>query len=161
MDQHAAAMFVNQRGGNEHEDDCLHAWEAMKILPVQTSKMKTTEAFSGLPGPRGIIVGSLCQSTNRRLAVSCKGDFPFPFQASDQFSESEVTVNMQMIDFYCRKCQKSMHARYELTGDDNAPVLEGLIISCSTRKCTRVATLKDFTEKRIRSMVNTQGKCFI
>jgi hypothetical protein len=51
---------------------------------------RTSEDFSELPAPRGNIVGSLCGSTNQRSAVSCKGDFPFPFQAFDQFIESEV-----------------------------------------------------------------------
>ena len=48
------------------------------------------EVFSELPGPRGIIVGSLCGSSNQRSAVTCEGDFPFPFQGRDHFCESEV-----------------------------------------------------------------------
>ena len=42
------------------------------------------EVFSEMSGPREHIVFSLCQSTNQRLAVTCKGDkFPFPFQVQN------------------------------------------------------------------------------
>lgn len=40
-----------------------------------------TEAFSKLLGPRSNIVGLLPQSNNYCSIVTCKGDFPFPFQA--------------------------------------------------------------------------------
>ena len=59
------------------------------LLSAQEEKLNI-EAFGELPGPRGIIVSSLCGSTNQRFAVICKGDFPFPFQTSDQIDESEV-----------------------------------------------------------------------
>ena len=53
------------------------------LLSAQEAQLNR-EVFSELPGPRGIIVSSLCGSTNQRFAVICKGDFPFPFQTSDQ-----------------------------------------------------------------------------
>lgn len=53
-----------------------------ELLSAQEEKLNR-EVFSELPGPRGIIVSSLCGSTNQRFAVICKGDFPFPFQTSD------------------------------------------------------------------------------
>jgi hypothetical protein len=37
-----------------------------------------------------------------RFAVICKGDFPFPFQTSDQIGELEVKSRMQAIDFFAR-----------------------------------------------------------
>ena len=40
-----------------------------------------TEAVSELLGPRSYIVGLLPQSNNHCSIVTCKGDFPFPFQA--------------------------------------------------------------------------------
>lgn len=52
------------------------------LLSEQEEKLNI-EAFSELPGPRDVIVSSLCGSTNQRLAVICKGDFPFPVQTSD------------------------------------------------------------------------------
>ena len=110
------------------------------LLSAQEEKLNT-EAFGELPVPRGIIVSSLCGSTNQRFAVICaigecshselaremsaeptvngqtclsvgKGDFPFPFQTSDQNNESEVKSRMQPIDFYCKKCKKSMRISY-------------------------------------------------
>ena len=53
-----------------------------ELLSAQDVELNT-EVFSELPGPRGIIVSSLCGSTNQRSVVICKGDFPFPFQTSD------------------------------------------------------------------------------
>lgn len=131
------------------------------LLSAQSENQNMIGVFSELPESQGIIVGSLCQSTNQRLAVSCEGDFPFPFQASDHYTESEVTVNMQMIDFYCKKCRKSMKMSYELTGDESAPVMNGIIIRCHTHKCTRVVTLKNYTEGQIRSRADAQGKCYL
>ena len=83
------------------------------LLSAQEEKLNI-EAFGELPGPRGIIVSSLCGSTNQRFAVICKGDFPFPFQTSDQ-----------------------------------------------THKCTRVVTLKNFTEGQIAERTDALGKCYL
>ena len=62
----------------------------MNYLLSAPEEILNKEVFSELPGPRGIIVSSLCGSTNQRSAVICKGDFPFPFQTSDQNIELEV-----------------------------------------------------------------------
>ena len=132
----------------------------INLLSAQEEKLNK-EVFSELPGPRGIIVSSLCGSTNQRFAVICKGDFPFPFQTSDQYNESEVKSQLQAIDFYCKKCKKSMRISYALTGDDNAPAMNGIIIKCHTHKCTRVVTLKNFTEGQIKSRADAQGKCYL
>ena len=35
---------------------------------------------------------------------------------------------------------------YLLTGNDDAPVLPGMIIRCHTNRCTRVMVLKKYTE---------------
>ena len=131
-----------------------------ELLSAQEEKLNK-EVFSELPRPRGIIVSSLCQSTNQRLAVICKGDFPFPFQTSDQNIESEVKSQLQAIDFYCKKCKKSMRISYALTGDDNAPAMNGIIIKCHTHKCTRVVTLKNFTEGQIKERTDALGKCYL
>lgn len=131
-----------------------------ELLSTQEAQLNR-EAFSELPGPRGIIVSSLCGSTNQRFAVICKGDFPFPFQTSDQYNESEVKSQLQAIDFYCKKCKKSMRISYALTGDDNAPAMNGIIIKCHTHKCTRVVTLKNFTEGQIKERMDALGKCYL
>ena len=144
-------------------DDCLHAWGKLNDLLTAPppEKQNIVEVFSELPGPRGIIVSSLCGSTNQRFAVICKGDFPFPFQTSDQNIESEVKSQLQAIDFYCKKCKKSMRISYALTGDDNAPAMNGIIIKCHTHKCTRVVTLKNFTEGQIKERTDALGKCYL
>ena len=68
---------------------------------------------------------------------------------------------MQAIDFYCKKCKKSMRISYALTGDDNAPAMNGIIIKCHTHKCTRVVTLKSFTEGQIKERTDALGKCYL
>lgn len=143
-------------------DGCLHAWGKLNdLLAAPLEKQNIAEVFSELPRPRGIIVSSLCESTNQRFVVICKGDFPFPFQTSDQIIESEVKSQLQAIDFYCKKCKKSMRISYALTGDDNAPAMNGIIIKCHTHKCTRVVTLKNFTEGQIKERTDALGKCYL
>ena len=127
------------------------------LLSTQEAQLNR-EAFSELPGPRGIIVSSLCGSTNQRFAVICKGDFPFPFQTSDQNIELEVKSQLQVIDFYCKKCRKSMRISYALTGDRTAPAMNGIMIKCHTHKCTRVVTLKNFTEGHVYDTLNLPKK---
>ena len=68
---------------------------------------------------------------------------------------------MQAIDFYCKKCKKSMRISYALTGDDNVPAMNGIIIKCHTHKCTRVVTLKNFTEGQIKERTDALGKCYL
>lgn len=68
---------------------------------------------------------------------------------------------MQQIDFYCKNCKKTMKMSYELTGEMDAPVLPGMIIRCHTNKCTRVATLKKYTEGMIIAHSTKEGKFFI
>ena len=42
---------------------------------------------------------------------------------------------MQQIDFYCKKCKKSMKMSYMVSGDKDAPILTGITIRCHTNKC--------------------------
>ena len=129
------------------------------LLSEQEEKLNI-EAFSELPGPRGVIVSSLYGSTNQRFAVIWKGDFPFPVQTSDQNNESEVKSQMQAIDLYWKKCRKSMRISYALTGDRTAPAMNGIMIKWHTHKCTRVVTLKNFTEGQIVVRTDSLGKCY-
>ena len=133
----------------------------MNYLLSAPEEKLNIEAFGELPGPRGIIVSSLCGSTNQRFAVICKGDFPFPFQTSDQIGELEVKSRMQAIDFYCKKCRKSMRISYALTGDRTAPAMNGIMIKCHTHKCTRVVTLKNFTEGQIVERTDSRTSSFV
>ena len=148
------------------------------------------EVFSEMSGPREPIVVSLCQSTNQRLVVTCaissgagsklawkpmaeqtfirqtclsdgKGDFPFPFQAFDQFIESEVKGCMQEITFYCKQCKKSMRISYNLSGDDETTVMNGLMLKCHTHKCTRVVIPKNYTEGQLRKGADASRKYYL
>ena len=56
---------------------------------------------------------------------------------------------MQEIEFYCKECKKSMKMAYALSGVKETPVMTGMIIRCHTHKCTRVLTLKNYTEGQI------------
>lgn len=68
---------------------------------------------------------------------------------------------MQEIDFYCKKCRKSMKMTYVMTGNDEVPVMAGIIIRCHTNKCTRAVTLKRFTEGDIKKNTDAQGRCYL
>ena len=68
---------------------------------------------------------------------------------------------MQEIEFYCKKCRKSMKMSYELTGDKDTPVMNGISIRCHTHKCTRVVTLKNFTEENIVVRAGSTGRCYL
>jgi len=66
-----------------------------------------------------------------------------------------------VIDFYCKVCKKSMKMSYMVTGDDNAPAMSGIILRCHTRKCTKVAILKKYTEGMIRANATEDGKFYV
>ena len=68
---------------------------------------------------------------------------------------------MQAIDFYCRKCRKSMRISYTLTGNRKAPAMNGIMIKCHTHKCTRVVPLRNFTEGQIVENTDALGKCYL
>ena len=68
---------------------------------------------------------------------------------------------MQEIEFYCKKCRKTMKMSYALIGDKDAPAMNGIIIRCHTRKCTRVVILKNFTEGKIKQRANASGRCYL
>ena len=68
---------------------------------------------------------------------------------------------MQEIEFYCKKCRKSMKMSYALTGDKSTPVLAGITIRCHTHKCTRVVMLKNYTEGQILAQADAQGRCYL
>ena len=113
--------------------------------------------------PKSIIAVSLYGSSNQRSAVTCEGDFPFPFQVPmiNIIWKEGTGTKMQEIEFYCKKCRKSMKITYALTGDDNAPVLNGVTIRCHTNKCTRVVMLKKYTEGQIVAQADVNGKYYL
>ncbi len=68
---------------------------------------------------------------------------------------------MDKIDFYCRKCRKSLKMSYEISGNDEVSAMNGIMIRCHTNKCTRVVTLKNFTEGQIIARTDSCGKCYL
>ena len=68
---------------------------------------------------------------------------------------------MQEITFYCRNCKKSMRMSYELTGNDDVPVLNGITIRCHTHKCIRVAVLKKYTEGILKARADAQNRVYL
>ena len=68
---------------------------------------------------------------------------------------------IKQIDLYCRNCRKSMKMTYVISGNDNAPVLNGMVMRCHTNKCKRVMILKNYTEGKIKSHIEESGKCYI
>ncbi len=68
---------------------------------------------------------------------------------------------LKQIEFYCKKCRKSMKMAYIITGDDVAPVLPGMIIRCHTNRCTRVMVLKKYTEGMLIAHADKEGKVYI
>ncbi len=53
----------------------------------------------------------------------------------------------RVIDFYCKRCRKSLHISYGLTGDPQTPVLSNITLKCGC--CTRTMVLKNFEEHHI------------
>lgn len=150
------------KGGNEHGGNCLYALGKISFASLAHPKLNN-EGFSEQSIPSGDIVGSLCGSTNQRSTVTCEGDFPFPFQVPMiKYIWKEGTgTSMQEIEFYCRKCRKTMKMSYALTGDKTTPVLAGITIRCHTNKCTRVVMLKKYTEGQIIAQADAQGRCYL
>ncbi len=68
---------------------------------------------------------------------------------------------LKQIEFYCKKCRKSMRMSYLITGIDDAPVLPGMIIRCHTNRCTRVKVVKKYTEEMVIARADNEGKVFI
>ena len=55
-----------------------------------------------------------------------------------------MNKELKVIDFYCKKCKKSMKVSYIVTGNRNYPVLPRVMMKC--HHCGRVMTLKNFKE---------------
>ncbi len=68
---------------------------------------------------------------------------------------------LKQIVFYCKKCKKSMKMAYLLTGNDDAPVLPGMIIRGRTNRCTRVMVLKKYTEGMLIARADNEGKVYL
>lgn len=65
---------------------------------------------------------------------------------------------MQEIQFYCRKCKKSLRISYIVTGNDDEPVLPSIVIKCS--HCKRAMFLKKYTEDMLINN-SVDGKFYI
>ena len=74
---------------------------------------------------------------------------------------TELVKEVNIIEFYCKKCGKSLKMAYSVSGDDNAPVLRGITMRCHTHKCTRVMIMKNFTEGELIAQADKQGRVYI
>lgn len=54
-----------------------------------------------------------------------------------------------------------MKMAYELTGDIESMVMNGIILRCHTHKCIRAVMLKNFTEGTIKAKTDKCGKCYL
>ena len=68
---------------------------------------------------------------------------------------------IKQIEFYCKKCRKSMKMSYSVTGDIETPVMQGMMIKCHTNKCVRVISFKKFTEGMLLEHTNAEGKYYV
>lgn len=69
-----------------------------------------------------------------------------------------MNKELKVIDFYCKKCKKSMKVSYMVTGNRNYPVLPRVMMKC--HHCGRVMTLKNFKEGELLDRVE-QDRVFI
>ena len=76
-------------------------------------------------------------------------------------NKEQTELERKVIDFYCKKCKKSLGIRYELTGDKDAKILSGITIKCRTNKCSRALIFKNVTEGTLISMTDKTGKVYI
>ncbi len=68
---------------------------------------------------------------------------------------------IKQIDFFCKKCHKSMKMSYAVTGNTDDIVLNGMMMRCHTNKCTRVVTFKKYTEGMIVANADKDGKFYV
>lgn len=68
---------------------------------------------------------------------------------------------IKKIDFYCKRCKKSLGVSYEATGDESTPVLTGVTMKCHTHKCVRVLAFKNMTEGYIIEHAKGSDKLYI
>ena len=54
---------------------------------------------------------------------------------------------MSQIIFFCKRCSKSMKVRYNVSGDDNAPVLPNVELVC--HHCKRIMYFRNYTEGKL------------
>ena len=63
-----------------------------------------------------------------------------------------------MIDLYCRRCRRSLHVSYDVTGDPESLVLPHVTIKCAC--CNRVMIFKNAHEEQIVAHLKN-GKYYI
>ena len=76
-------------------------------------------------------------------------------------NKEQTELERKVIDFYCKKCKKTLKVGYVNSGNPDAKVLERIIMRCHTNKCTRVMTFKNMTEKEILTKVDKFNRIYI
>ncbi len=74
--------------------------------------------------------------------------------------EQRIAVPMKprQIVFYCKNCKCSTKISYDISGDPDKPVLDGVRIKC--HRCKRVISLKDTTEGKVVARADEAGKLY-
>ena len=62
----------------------------------------------------------------------------------------------RQIVFYCKNCKCSTKISYDISGDPDKPVLDGVRIKCHRCKC--VISLKDTTEGKVVARADEAGR---
>lgn len=68
---------------------------------------------------------------------------------------------MQMIDLYCKNCNKSFKISHVISGDDSTPVLPNTVIKCHRCQQKRVIILKKWTEGMVIEHTDEQNRCYV
>lgn len=66
---------------------------------------------------------------------------------------------MQEIEFYCKKCKKSMKMSYMTTGNHEVPIMVGMTFKCHT--CKKVSVMKNYTEGNVVSKVDKDNRFYL
>ncbi len=59
---------------------------------------------------------------------------------------------MQQVFFFCSECKKSLHVTYDLEGDPDKVVMEGVGIKCN--HCKKVFRFHGYTEQMLKSIAH-------
>ena len=97
----------------------------------------------------------------RTITFCCSSSDHFLATASSiilLYIHLSIWKELKVIDFYCKKCKKSMKVSYMVTGNRNYPVLPRVMMKC--HHCGRVMTLKNFKEGELLDKVE-QDKYYI
>ena len=107
-----------------------------------------------ITAPEGMVINKEA----REVELTYAGQEVSVTETATSFVNDRQKVTVKVIDFYCKKCKKSMKVSYMVTGNRNYPVLPRVMMKC--HHCGRVMTLKNFKEGELLDRVE-QDKYYI